>query len=211
MILLHQRGRTYQGTQLLLIARESINLPKHMKKQNLSMTELKHQSTQYVRNCLVQALIGLLSEKPLSNITVTELTSAACVSRMSYYRNYKSMDEILQSYLDDIIVSYRQDVLSWPDRGNYNDYQNMLHCYEYFHKHADFVRGLLKCGMGDALLKALTDYMLDTYYQEEKGIAHYYTLLAFAGSLYNIYISWIKNDTKESAQEMASMICALYR
>ena len=175
------------------------------------MTEIKHRSNQYVRNCLVQALIGLLAEKPLSNITVTELTSAACVSRMSYYRNYKSMDEILQSYLDDIIVSYRQDVLSWPDRGNYNDYRNMLHCYEYFHKHADFIRCLLKCGMGDALLQALTDYMLDTYYQKEKGIAHYYTLLAFAGSLYNIYISWIKNDTRESAQEMASMICALYR
>lgn len=177
----------------------------------MPMTKLKHQSTQYVRNCLVQALIRLLSEKPLSNITVTELTSAACVSRMSYYRNYKSMDEILQSYLDDIIVSYRQDVLSWPDRGNYNDYRNMLHCYEYFYKHADFIRCLLKCGMGDALLQALTDYMLETYYQKEKGIAHYYTLLAFAGSLYNIYISWIKNDTKESAQEMASMICALYR
>ena len=64
--------------------------------------------------------------------------------------------------------------------------------------------------MGDCLLQALTDYMLATYYKKEKGIAHYYTLQAFAGSLYNIYVAWILNDTKESAHEMASIICALY-
>lgn len=175
------------------------------------MTTPTLQTNQYVKNRLAQALIDLLQEKSMSNITVTELAAVAGVSRMSYYRNYKSMDDILQSYLEDIVISYRQDVLSWPDRGNYSDYRNMLHCYEYFHKHADFIRCLLKCGMGDSLLQALTDYILDTYYEKEKGIAHYYTLLAFAGSLYNIYVAWIQNDTKESAHEMASLICALYR
>lgn len=170
----------------------------------------RNQTTQYVRDSLTQALIRLLQDKPMSDITISELAKEAGVSRMTYYRHYTSMDEILQSYLEDIVDSYREDVAQWPDKGNYNEYRNMLHCYEYFHKHADFIRCLLKCGMGGSLLQALTDYILDTYYQKEKGIVHYYTLQAFAGSLYNIYVAWILNDSVESAHEMASIICALY-
>ncbi len=171
----------------------------------------QNRPTQYVRDSLAQALIRLLQQKSLSSITVTELTREAGVSRMTYYRSYGSMDEILRDYLADIVRSYRADVAGWPEKGNYSDYRNMLHCYEYFYRHADFIRCLLKCGMGDSLLKALTDYILDTYYQKEKGIAYYYTLQAFAGSLYNIYLAWIQNDARESANEMASIICALYR
>ena len=44
----------------------------------------------YARECMVQALIRLLGEKPLSAISITELTAAAGVSRMTYYRNYQS-------------------------------------------------------------------------------------------------------------------------
>ena len=41
---------------------------------------------------MVQALIQLLKTKSLSNITITELTERAGVSRMTYYRNYHSLD-----------------------------------------------------------------------------------------------------------------------
>ncbi|MCI8462227.1 MAG: TetR/AcrR family transcriptional regulator [Lachnospiraceae bacterium] len=164
----------------------------------------------YARECMVQALIRLLGEKPLSAISITELTAAAGVSRMTYYRNYQSLDDILRSHLTDIFADYRRDVEAWIDKGNYNDYKNMLHCYEYFRMHADFIRCLLQCNMGTLLLESLTQYIIDTYYKEEKGIVFYYTLQAFAGSLYNIYIAWIRSDSRESAQKMASIICGLY-
>lgn len=164
----------------------------------------------YARECMVQALIRLLGEKPLSAVSITELTAAAGVSRMTYYRNYHSLDEILRFHLADIIENYRRDVEAWIDKGNYNDYKNMLHCYQYFQMHADFICCLLKCNMGTLLLESLTQYIIDTYYKEEKGIVFYYTLQAFSGSLYNIYIAWIRSDSRESAEKMASIICDLY-
>ena len=81
----------------------------------------------YARECMVQALIRLLGEKPLSAISITELTAAAGVSRMTYYRNYQSLDDILRSHLTDIFADYRRDVEAWIDKGNYNDYKNMIH------------------------------------------------------------------------------------
>lgn len=148
-------------------------------------------SKQFSRDCMVQALIQLLQTKSLSNITISELTERAGVSRMTYYRNYNSMDEIFISYLKDLVDAYRQDVAAWPDKGNYNDYRNMLHCYEYFDHYREFIACLVNTGLGHLLLQALDSYILDTYYREDKGRDFYYTLRAFSGSLYNIYVTWI--------------------
>ena len=63
---------------------------------------------------------------------------------MTYYRNYNSMDEIFISYLKDLVDAYRQDVAGWPDKGNYNDYCNMPHCYEYFDHYREFIACLVK-------------------------------------------------------------------
>ena len=151
----------------------------------------------FSRDCMVQALIQLLKTKSLSNITITELTERAGVSRMTYYRNYHSLDEIFSSYLKDLVESYRQDVATWPDKGNYNDSRNMLHCYEYFNHYKEFIACLVQTGLG-------------TYYTEDKGQDFYYTLRAFSGSLYNIYVTWILEDSKESAEEIVSIICKIY-
>ena len=159
---------------------------------------------------MVQALIQLLQTKSLSNSTISERTERAGVSRMTYYRNYNSMDEIFISYLKDLVDAYRQDVAGWPDKGNYNDYRNMLHCYEYFDHYREFIACLVKTGLGHLLLQALDNYILDTYYTEDKGRDFYYTLRAFSGSLYNIYVTWIMENSKESAEEIVSIICKIY-
>ena len=120
------------------------------------------------------------------------------------------MDEIFSSYLKDLIDAYRQDVSGWPDKGNYNDYRNMLHCYEYFDHYREFIACLVNTGLGHLLLQALDSYILDTYYTEDKGRDFYYTLRAFSGSLYNIYVTWIMENSMESAEEIVSIICKIY-
>ena len=66
----------------------------------------------FSRDCMVQALIQLLKTKSLSNITITELTERAGVSRMTYYRNYHSLDEIFSSYLKDLVEYQEGQVVS---------------------------------------------------------------------------------------------------
>ena len=69
-------------------------------------------SKQFSRDCMVQALMQLLQTKSLSNITISELTERAGVSRMTYYRNYNSMDEIFISYLKDLVEYQEGQVVS---------------------------------------------------------------------------------------------------
>ena len=59
------------------------------------------------KECIVSAILQLINDKPLSSISVSELCSKAGVSRMTFYRNYDSIEDIFvttQSYLDNLMI-----------------------------------------------------------------------------------------------------------
>ena len=53
----------------------------------------------YVKNRITQAEIALLEEKPLTDISISEITERAEVSRNSFYRNYGSKEDVLREYI----------------------------------------------------------------------------------------------------------------
>ena len=44
------------------------------------------------RNAITNTLLKLMEEKPLSEITVSELTELADVNRKTFYNHYENMD-----------------------------------------------------------------------------------------------------------------------
>jgi AcrR family transcriptional regulator len=58
--------------------------------------QLKNDSQTY----LTTALFQLLATKELQQITVTELVKRAGVSRMAFYRNYQTLDDLLLAYFE---------------------------------------------------------------------------------------------------------------
>ncbi|MBO5270759.1 MAG: TetR/AcrR family transcriptional regulator, partial [Clostridia bacterium] len=55
----------------------------------------KNKSNQVSREYLLKAFVNLMQTEPYSDITVTDITKAAGVSRMAYYRNYTAKEQIL--------------------------------------------------------------------------------------------------------------------
>lgn len=58
----------------------------------------KKKSSQFLRSCIFEALMILLQQKRYEDITVSEITSKAGVSRMTYYRTYSSKEDIIIQY-----------------------------------------------------------------------------------------------------------------
>ena len=52
-----------------------------------------------VSEYITEALLELLTEKNLNEISISELTDKANVSRVSFYRNFNSKNEIIEKYL----------------------------------------------------------------------------------------------------------------
>lgn len=63
-------------------------------------------------NLLVETLIELMAQKPLSDITISELTSAAGVVRNTYYAHFESKESLLSYHLYDLFRSKIQEALS---------------------------------------------------------------------------------------------------
>lgn len=166
------------------------------------------QTNQLAKECIVTALIQLAEQKPFSSITISELTKRAGVSRMTYYRNYTSKEEVFQIYMSEIVAEYRQDVSHMKPAETYGEYENVLHCFRYFVQYKDFIRCIMKIGMERLLLDALSSYLIETYYvDDEMSVERYYTLRAYEGALLNVYIGWLENGEKEPIEVLAEILC----
>lgn len=63
------------------------------------MTARKNIAHDIVVESLAEALLQLMEKKPFSDISISELCTRAGVGRVSFYRNYDNMQDILSDYL----------------------------------------------------------------------------------------------------------------
>lgn len=81
-----------------------------------------NRSVQQTKRRLLAALVALLDEKPLRQITVRELTAKAGTSRGSFYFHYNTLDDLmaelervhlcrLEKLMDDLVPSLDQNAL----------------------------------------------------------------------------------------------------
>ncbi len=172
------------------------------------MSKRISQSNIIAKKNVVSALLELIYEKPISMISISELTNRAGVSRMTFYRNYNSIEEIFGKELDEIFQKYELDDVNSVE-GIYYDEIHMRHCFTYFYSYRQFLEGLVYCGFGDMFLKKLTGYTYTKWYeiveQDEE-----YKLVGFAGFVYSTYMLWKEKNYKESVEEMATYISKVF-
>lgn len=158
------------------------------------------------RECIVTALLQLIYEKPLSAITISELTKRAGVSRVTFYRNYASKEEVFISELKDILVRYEAEEPSVEKRGIYYDHQHMTRCFHYFYTYRTFMDGLIYCGFGDVFLRLITEYVQRKWSNDPSDLEQAYRLAAFSGMLYNVYSVWVKLDCAQPPEQVADIM-----
>jgi AcrR family transcriptional regulator len=80
--------------------RKTENNPMYINKKRVSLPDT-------AGTYLAYALVDLMEKKPLEEISITELTKKAGVSRMSYYRSFDSKQHILEEHLQTIVRRFR--------------------------------------------------------------------------------------------------------
>ena len=60
------------------------------------MNRNNEQKNTYVKKQITLALLELLKEKPLVDISISELTQKAQIGRVSFYRTYQTQEDILR-------------------------------------------------------------------------------------------------------------------
>ncbi|WP_455715382.1 TetR/AcrR family transcriptional regulator [Anaerosporobacter sp.] len=159
---------------------------------------------QYIRVCIAKSLLQLMEEKSFEKITITEVVNNANVSRMTFYKYYKSKQEVLSDYMYEIVNDYMEETKARSDIGNFHDYEHICHCFEFFKQYSPFILTLIHANMHAVIINALNDYM-DTYVLPTSKYTRY-ELYYYAGALCNIYMKWIESGVQETPEEIAIMI-----
>lgn len=167
----------------------------------------KNESNLLVKECIVTALIELMKTQDYNAITITELTKKAGVSRMAYYRNYASKEDIINRYFDDVGATIHKNITNlFTTRGIYDYYYALfeqLGCYN------DIAITSYRAGLGELILAQISKNMALTFPPSNDSTISRYRHLYLAGAFYNIFIEWLKNGRRESCAEMARLCCSL--
>lgn len=171
--------------------------------------EVRNKQNQLARDCITSALIQLVRQKPLSAVSVKELTERAGVSRMTFYRNYTSIEDILLSRIHDILAQYRQDEAEQERQGHFYDAERVRHGLTYFYRHEDFVASLICCGFSDIFLRELTEFALDKWLSRRDNPVEQYRLVSFIGILFNSYMTWVQLHQDIPFDELVDQIAVI--
>ena len=147
----------------------------------------KNEAHDAVVESLTQALLQLMEKKPLAQINVSELCTRAGVGRVSFYRNYGSMEEILVHYLKKCTDDWWIEFSKKPSDECYATFWSEL--LAEYRKNEKLIK-LLYQNNASHLFKEhiFACCMSDAAGTEEDA----YTRAALAGALYGMVDEWIK-------------------
>ena len=145
------------------------------------------------------ALLQLITKKPYDSITVTELCKKAGVSRMAFYGNFESKDEIivkilygLQSELFVRIGSpFRQAVThTW-----------YLEMFNFAAEKATILKSIFCDGYQGKYLDLVNSMILR---HKDMQPHDSYQRLLWSGGIVNALVYWLSNDMSETPEQMAT-------
>lgn len=153
----------------------------------------------YVLRHLTDSLLKLLQDKPMAEISISELCDAACVGRASFYRNYESKEAILKAYIGEI---FHADLMPGSESTEAPLDESILRIFSHYEKYHKFYSLLNERG----LIYLLKDVIIELCgLQPEDSAIEAYAKAFAAYSLYGWTEVWFQRGMKESAAEVANL------
>jgi len=167
--------------------------------ENMKILRLSNeQSNKVTKECLRIAMFKLMDKGDFEKITVTEIAKRAGVSRLAFYRNYGSKEELVadmcRSVFQELTASLGSDRFRTDREQWYADFfRTIKENSEYFQIYLN------------AHLKLSDGLILESAYPASSTEEHY-ARAASEGAFLNVLTEWFEAGMQESPEEM-SAIC----
>ncbi len=162
------------------------------------------------RKWLLDALIYLMKEKEFRKISIKEITDKAGLDRKTFYRNFKSKEEVLEMPIQEACLDYVKVLENLPELSSH--YLSVAY-FSICHKYLDLFRLLNQNGLFLMVLLKFDEYLpyLNNLFANSPNYRYKsdYELVYQAGGFWNATLHWINNGTKETPEEIAEIISSL--
>jgi AcrR family transcriptional regulator len=173
-------------------------------------TRKKNPLAEQSKKWLIDALLQLMDEKAYQAITIKEITDRAMLSRRTFYRNFKTKEELLSAHFEIICEEYIAFLHQEADLLLPNITKAF---FRFWLKHIDFLQILKKNNLLSLLLETLNKFIPEVY-NIFKGNLHEYAseddlkyALAFSvGGYWNMLSLWLQDGATKSPNQLAKVI-----
>lgn len=166
------------------------------------MNEKENLTQEYIYSAFLQ----LLDKKHYDDVSVCEICTKAGVSRMSFYRNFESKEDLTFKGIDRIIKALSKNIENLSNK-------NMFSITQETFLFAKKYRSALFSIMDSQISNTLKD-MIITELQEKSKFDYIsktskYIPVFYFTSIVAVLIEWLKNNTQETPEEMATLLTKL--
>lgn len=150
----------------------------------------------YVVRQITKAVLKLMQNKNLSDLTISQICDEAGVGRASFYRNFESKEDVLHKHLKDLANEWTNQ---HEGLKNYNIVEAI---FDHFWTHKELFIMLYRQGLAHISLQSIKDACGPK--PEQTNITAYTTAYLSYG-LYGWIEEWFKRGLQETPTEMAEL------
>ena len=157
-----------------------------------------NQTNRIVRESITQALLLLMQAQPFAKISITQIVEKAGVSRVSFYRNFQSKDDVLLSYLNELAMQWWA---TFPkDRSDY-----LLGLLEHCMTIKDTILLLYRQGLAPLLWQNLRN-LIGPAAETDEALS--YQKSGLVGCLFGFLSEWVRRGMEDTPQSVALLVNA---
>ena len=167
-------------------------------------------SSATVKDRIEAAFLELLNEKPYAEITVTDIIRKAEVARVSYYRNYNSIPEIVEAISDKLSANFMSDLRPLFSAKNEREMRRFLFSY-FYHFQEEYARLCPENKFNrEIILSRLHDKVRRVEQENEIiSVADSYGVAAKLGIIRSVAQKWGNDGFIETPEEMIDYVVSL--
>ncbi|MFD1432724.1 TetR/AcrR family transcriptional regulator [Lacticaseibacillus yichunensis] len=175
------------------------------------MATYSQEQQELSRESLQLALFDLMQHEAFASITVSALAARAGISRMGFYRNYDTKEQVLSDYFDRRVAPFYDALSASVDQGPASISQAY---FAYIDRHSTLFEVLIQSGAENVLIDRFTYYVDHFYRDHVKTVpftgdyAFFWTSFVAAG-LYKMTIDWLKTGKRASVATLAAIATKL--
>ncbi len=163
----------------------------------------KNEVNTLTKECIVTALLRLMETQNYDSISITDITNLAGVSRMAYYRNYNSKDEILIKHITD----QEERLLDELNGGRASDMKGVIaYVSGFFQENAGVIKAVYDAGLSHMLTEMLEERVYNYFPIASAARGGRYAVHYYVGGILAVFKLWFDKGMIESVDEISEII-----
>lgn len=163
------------------------------------------------KDAIRKALLQLMADKKLSEITISELAEAANVTRKTFYQHYSIVNDVLDDIEKDILD--RMEILysKFNFGSGFKPYQFFLTANQALEDDIDFYSTMIESGVYTFIINEIKKRLKEPIIESAKSRGYkdndklQYAAEYTASGIIAIYLRWFESGKLISLKELAEM------